>query len=57
MCIDFRKVNLVTKDDPFPLPRIEELIESLSVAKYITTVIRGVVYHNPVRIKRHKMVN
>ena len=38
MCIDFRKVNLVTKDDPFPLPRIEELIENLSVAKYITTL-------------------
>ena len=38
MCIDFRKVNLVTQDDPFPLPRIEELIENLSIAKYITTL-------------------
>ena len=38
MCVDFRKINLVTKDDPFPLPRIEELIENLAEAKFISTL-------------------
>ena len=38
MCIDFRKVNTVTKDDPFPLPRTEDLIENLANSKFITTL-------------------
>ena len=37
MCVDFRKVNLVTKEDPFPLPRTDELIEGLAAAKFMTT--------------------
>jgi hypothetical protein len=45
MCIDFRKVNLVTEDDPFPLPRIEDLIEHLSLAKYITNLDLRIGYY------------
>ena len=36
--IDFRKLNKVTVPDPFPMPRIEELIDQLATAKFITTL-------------------
>ncbi|KAI2646195.1 Transposon Ty3-I Gag-Pol polyprotein [Labeo rohita] len=35
-CTDFRKVNSVTVPDAFPLPRIDDCIDSLGTAKYIT---------------------
>ena len=37
-CIDFRKVNQVSKFNTFPLPRIDELIEQLGEATFITTL-------------------
>jgi hypothetical protein len=30
MCIDFRKVNKVTKKDHYPLPFIDQMLERLS---------------------------
>lgn len=36
--IDFRKLNRVTTPDPYPMPRTEELIETLARARYITTL-------------------
>ena len=33
-CVNFRGVNRVTRDDVYPLPRIEELLDSVSGAKY-----------------------
>ena len=36
ICIDFKKVNALTKFDAYPLPRIEDLIENLCNAKYIS---------------------
>lgn len=38
MCIDYRRLNSVTKDDLYPLPRIEELLETVSGASYISTI-------------------
>ena len=38
MCIDYRRLNAVTKDDLYPLPRIEELLDTVSGANYITTI-------------------
>lgn len=37
-CTDFRKVNSVTVPDAFPLPRIEDCIDNLGTAKYITNL-------------------
>ncbi len=35
-CTDFRKINSVTVSDAFPLPGIDDCIDSLGAAKYIT---------------------
>jgi hypothetical protein len=35
-CIDFRRLNARTKKDAYPLPRINESLESLAGAKYFT---------------------
>lgn len=37
-CIDFRYLNSVSKFDSFPMPRIEEIIEKLGKARYISTI-------------------
>ena len=35
-CIDYRKLNSITKPDRYPLPYIKDLIERLSKAEYFT---------------------
>lgn len=35
-CTDFRKVNLVTKTDSYPIPRVEDCIDRIGNAKYIS---------------------
>ena len=37
-CIDYRKLNAVTKKDSYPLPRIDESLDSLGTAKYFSTL-------------------
>ncbi|XP_068240411.1 uncharacterized protein [Palaemon carinicauda] len=36
MCFDYRKVNAVTESDCFPLPRVEDCINDVGAAKYIS---------------------
>ena len=38
MCIDYRRLNAKTCRDSFPLPRIEEALDSLKGAKYFSTL-------------------
>src|SRR6202000_3062881 len=35
-CIDYRKLNSVTKSDAYPLPRIDELLEKYRTARWFT---------------------
>ena len=37
-CVDFRKVNAVTETDAYPLPNINEILESLSGASLFSTI-------------------
>ena len=37
-CIDYRKVNSVTKKDAYPLPGIDDTLNALCGAKYFTTL-------------------
>ena len=38
MCVDFRTVNAVTKQDAYPLPRINVLLQKLGKAKYLIKI-------------------
>ena len=44
MC-GFQEINAVTVDDPYPLPHIEDLINDIGMAKYITTLNLTKGYH------------
>ena len=35
-CTDFRKVNLVTKADSYPIPRIEDCIDKVGSSQYVS---------------------
>ena len=37
-CVDYRKVNEVTKKDAYPLPRIEESLDALSGSNWFSTL-------------------
>ena len=37
-CIDFCQVNAITHKDAYPLPKIEETLDSLSGAQYFSTL-------------------
>ena len=45
MCHDYRGLNAVTKCDSYPLPRIEDLMNSFSGAKMFTTLDMASGYH------------
>ncbi|XP_068200695.1 uncharacterized protein [Palaemon carinicauda] len=36
MCVDYRKVNIHTKRDSFPLPRIDDCLDQIGPSKFIT---------------------
>ena len=38
LCVDYRKLNAVTTPDPFRIPRIDEVIDRLGKAKYLSTL-------------------
>jgi transposase InsO family protein len=38
MCVDFRKLNKSVITDPFPLPRIQQILEELGGATYFTAL-------------------
>ena len=38
MCVDYRRLNSVSRADAYPMPRIDELIDQLGKAQYISTM-------------------
>ncbi len=38
VCIDFRKLNAQSKFDAYPMPRVDDLLEKIGRAQYITTL-------------------
>lgn len=38
LCVDYRKLNQVTKFDAYPMPRIEELLDRIGNTHFITTL-------------------
>ena len=37
-CVDYRKLNQITEVDRYPLPRIDEMLESFRTASWFTTL-------------------
>ena len=38
LCVDYRRLNTVTEDDRYPMPRVDELLEKLGKSTYISTL-------------------
>lgn len=38
LCVDYRQLNSRTRKDAFPLPRIEELLDALTGARWFSTM-------------------
>ena len=38
LCVDYRRLNSVSKSDAYPMPRIDDLIDQLGKAPYLTTL-------------------
>lgn len=45
LCVDYRKLNSITKDDKFPLPSIEELLVKVREGKFFSTIDLKSGYH------------
>ena len=37
-CVDYRKVNSVTRKDAYPLPRINDMLDTLASSKLFSTL-------------------
>jgi hypothetical protein len=37
-CVDYRKLNSVTKMDVYPIPRTEQMLEKIATANFISTI-------------------
>jgi hypothetical protein len=38
LCVDYRKVNALTKKDAYPIPRIDDMLSAMQGAKWFTTL-------------------
>ena len=36
MCTDYRKLNNITVKDSFPMPRVDDIIDSVASANYLS---------------------
>jgi hypothetical protein len=44
-CVDYRKLNALTRNDPYPIPRIDELLSRVSKAKIFTKIDIRQAFH------------
>jgi hypothetical protein len=46
LCIDFRKLNAVTQNDPYPVPRIESIMRNMAGCKFFSSLdLRSGYWH------------
>lgn len=54
-CVDYRRLNGITKKDAYPLPRMEDCLDSLGVAKVFTSLDCTAGYWQvPLRAEDHE---
>ena len=54
MCVDYRQLNNRTIRDSYALPRIEEILDTLSGSKYFTVLDMKSGYHQVEVLEQHK---
>ena len=54
ICVDYRELNQKTKKDSYALPRIEDLLDSLSGSSFFSTVDFKSAYHQVEILEEHK---
>ena len=54
MCVDYRELNNRTIRDSYALPRIEEILDTLSGSKYFTVLDMKSGYHQVEVLEQHK---
>ena len=54
MCCDYRKLNLKTMSDSQPIPRIQDILDSLGGKKWFTTLDMSKAYHQGYIDERHR---
>ena len=57
LCTDFRKVNNVTIKDSYPLPRIDDIIDSVGKSKFLTQLDMLKGYHQIPLTKRARLIS
>ena len=57
LCTDFRKVNSVTIKDSYPLPRIDDIIDAVGNAKFLTQIDLVKGYYQIPLTKRAKLIS
>ena len=40
-CVDYRKLNSITKKDVFPLPRVDDILDTLNGTQFFTSLDLG----------------
>ena len=54
LCVDYRKVNSITRKDSFPLPRIDESLDALGGSTFFSTLDLASGYHQVAMEERDK---
>ena len=49
-CVDYRRLNEISRKDSYPIPRIDETLRTIAVAKYISKVDVIFAFHR-IRVK------
>ena len=54
LCVDYRQLNSKTQDDRPPIPRIQDILNSLSGNTYFSVLDQGKAYHQGFVAEEHR---
>ena len=61
MCVDFRALNSITENDPYQMPRIDDILDSLAEAHFISKIDLNKGFHlvlpQKTSVKQHLYVH